>query len=421
MKKLFLMMLACLMLVPINTVHAASALLDPNDLLSPSVVVTDATTNRILFEKNGKEKHFPASTTKILTMLLALEKLDLNDTITMSRDAIMSVEEGSSHIGLEIGETMPVRDMLLGVGLRSANDGANGIAEKVAGSLEAFADMMNQRALELGCTDSHFVNAHGLHDEDHYTTAYDLCKIMAEVSKHKEFLDIMGTLETTVPATNKNDARDFYIQNRCMDPEDPRYYIPEIKAGKSGFTDEAGHTFVTYLEKGDMKICIALMDATWRNDIYDDLMKISEACLSTLKASKDFGFEIEVPNVKKGLFATGGETHLEKGFDAMIIDGALDRANLKLEATFEEDAKQKAVGDKVGTLNLVYEGEVLQSRNIILDKEVKTYFSIALHFLLNLLKWLAIILAILVVGVLIAREIYQRFIKKRHPKNRKQN
>ena len=140
-------------------------------------ILLEANTGVILYAKNIHEKLYPASTTKLMTCLLAAENSSMDEIVTFSRDAVFSIEQGSSNIGIDAGQAMPMEECLYGILVASANEVAAAVAEHVAGSREAFIDMMNEKAVELGCMDTHFVNPHGLFDEQHYTTAYDLALI----------------------------------------------------------------------------------------------------------------------------------------------------------------------------------------------------------------------------------------------------
>ena len=142
-----------------------------------SAILLEANTGVLLYAKNIDEKLYPASTTKLMTCLLAAENSTMDEMVTFSHDAVFSIEPGSSHIGIDENESMPMEECLYGILTGSANEVANAVAEHIAGSMEDFAKMMNEKAAELGCKNTHFVNAHGLHDENHYTSAYDLALI----------------------------------------------------------------------------------------------------------------------------------------------------------------------------------------------------------------------------------------------------
>ncbi|MEG1783132.1 MAG: serine hydrolase, partial [Oscillospiraceae bacterium] len=163
------------------------------DVKSETAVLMDAKTGQILYDKNMNVQMYPASTTKIMTGLLAVEKGNLTDVITMDKESIFSIGRGTSHIALDVGEQITLEQALYAVSIESANDAANGVAVLLGGSMDKFAQMMNDRAKELGAKNTHFVNAHGLHNKDHYTTAYDLALIAKEAIKYDNFNKIFST------------------------------------------------------------------------------------------------------------------------------------------------------------------------------------------------------------------------------------
>lgn len=212
-----------------------------------AAVVMDADTGAFLYSKNMDAKEYPASITKIMTCLVAIENGNLDDEITFS-EIVYDIEYASSHCGIKLGEKMTLRQALYALMLESANDAANGIAEYIAGSVNGFVDMMNARAAEIGCTNTHFVNPHGLHDDDHYTCAKDMALIAQEAFKNKTFRKIVGTVEYNIPPTNKTEETRYFVNHQKMMYQEDVYYEPCI-GGKTGFTEQAYNTLVTYAKK----------------------------------------------------------------------------------------------------------------------------------------------------------------------------
>lgn len=224
-----------------------------------AAVVMDADTGAFLYSKNMDAREYPASITKIMTALIAIENGNLNSRITFSENAVYNLEEGSSHAGIQVGEIMSMRRALYGLMLESANDIANGIAEEVAGSIQGFSDMMNAKASELGCVNTHFVNPHGLHNEDHYTCARDMALITQEAIKHPTFRKIAGTTDYTCPETNKVDEKRYWYNHNQMIQPEAEYYYEGCLGGKNGFTNDALNTLVTYAKKdGRTLICVEI-------------------------------------------------------------------------------------------------------------------------------------------------------------------
>lgn len=224
-----------------------------------AAVVMDADTGAFLYSKNMDGKEYPASITKIMTALVAIENADLNCKIKFSENAVYNLEEGSSHAGIQVGEILSMRRALYGLMLESANDVANGIAEKVGGSISGFADMMNAKAAELGCVNTHFTNPHGLQNEDHYTCARDMALITQAALKHPTFRKIAGTTTYTCPKTNKVADERYWYNHNQMIQKDAQYYYEGCFGGKTGFTSDALNTLVSYAERdGRTLICVEL-------------------------------------------------------------------------------------------------------------------------------------------------------------------
>ena len=224
-----------------------------------AAVVMDADTGAFLYSKNMDRKEYPASITKIMTALVAIENADLNCKIKFSENAVYNLEEGSSHAGIQVGEILSMRRALYGLMLESANDVANGIAEKVGGSISGFADMMNAKAAELGCVNTHFTNPHGLQNEDHYTCARDMALITQAALKHPTFRKIAGTTTYTCPKTNKVADERYWYNHNQMIQKDAQYYYEGCFGGKTGFTSDALNTLVSYAERdGRTLICVEL-------------------------------------------------------------------------------------------------------------------------------------------------------------------
>lgn len=253
-----------------------------------AAIVMELNTGTILYKKNMNEKHYPASITKIMTTLLCLENASLDDTVTFSYKAVHSIEYGSSHIGVVEGEQIRMEDCLYGIMLMSANEVCNGVAEHVAGSIDAFVDMMNAKAKELGCKHTHFANPNGLYLDDHYTTAYDMALIASAAMKNEEFRKITGTKTYTIPKTNLNDARPLYNKHNMLHPITYPYGYDYCIGGKTGYTDIARYTLVTFAKKGDMEIvCVVMKTAgppRYEPNEYTDTISLMNFALDNFSA-----------------------------------------------------------------------------------------------------------------------------------------
>ena len=257
-KKIFLLsfFILALLFSNLNIVYAADT--NAPELVSRAAILMDNKTNKILYDKNSNERMFPASTTKILTAILVLENCDLNEIITASYDAVMSIPEGYVTANIDGDEQLTVEQLLQLLLVHSANDAANVLAEYVGGSIESFVSMMNTKVNELGLTNTHFTNAYGLQDDNHYTTAYDLSVIMQYCLKNDDFRRIAGSTSCSIPATNKSDVRSYTSTNQLLVPSNPNYYS-YVTVGKTGFTTEAGECLVSCAYKNDLElICVVL-------------------------------------------------------------------------------------------------------------------------------------------------------------------
>ena len=227
---------------------------------SEAGLLIDIETGKILYDKNSTDIMYPASTTKIMTAILAIENCELDEIATVSKNAIALVPSGYTTAKLVAGEEMSIENLLYGLMLNSANEAANVIAEHISGSIEEFSKLMNEKAKELGCTHTHFVNANGMHNEDHYTSAEDLAKIAIYCMKNEEFRKIVSTVEYALPTTSLYTKNDRIMKNTNMliTPSSQYYYEYAIGV-KTGFTSQAGNCLVSYAEKdGRSLVCVTL-------------------------------------------------------------------------------------------------------------------------------------------------------------------
>ena len=225
---------------------------------SEGAVVIDAATGTVLYGKNQNTRYYPASITKLMTALLVLENCQLGDTVTFSRTATENLESGAVSLKLTEGDKLTVEQCLYGLLLKSANEVANGLAEKVSGSVSCFAGLMNQKAAALGCTGTHFVNPNGLNDSNHYTTPYDMALIARAAFQNDTLRKIDTTLSYKFPATKNAGERTITMGHKMMYSTDSRYY-PGIIGGKTGYTSKAGNTLVTGAEKNGVRLIAVVM------------------------------------------------------------------------------------------------------------------------------------------------------------------
>lgn len=253
-----------------------------------AATVMDMDSGTVLYSKNATSKQYPASTTKIMTTLLLVENCNLDDEITFS-EIVYDLEEGSSHLGIQAGEKMKLRDVAYGIMLASANDMANGVAEYMGGSLSGFADMMNAKAQELGCVNTHFSNPHGLFSEDHYTCAYDMALIARAAYSNPTFREIACTREYTIPKTNLVDEERSFRNHQKMMHSDEEYYRSYCTGGKTGFTSECLNTLVTYGEQDGRSLVSVILRVNGAGKAYEESADILEYGFDNFSTTKYVG------------------------------------------------------------------------------------------------------------------------------------
>ena len=299
---------------------------DELSLTAESAILMDATTGKILYEKNSRTKQYPASITKLMTILLALEHGSLEDEITFSHDAVFSIEPGSAHIAIQEGEILTLEQVLYGIMLRSANECANAAAEYVDGSLEKFAEHMTARAKELGCENTNFVNANGLFDENHYTTAYDMALIAQELLKNETYRSMMSNTYYVIPPTNKQpEERPLHGQHQMLNESSLYYY------------EYANYQTVKAFSAADLTQNVAITET------YKD----KTTTLDTIAAAPASDVYVTIP----------------KNATIENITKAVDCP--------ESASVPVAVGDKLGTVVLSMDGEALATVDLTAQKEVK--------------------------------------------------
>ncbi|MBC2579273.1 D-alanyl-D-alanine carboxypeptidase family protein [Clostridium sp. DJ247] len=256
MKRLIILILSFTLLF-LNIVSSTTYAKDnPPEVSADSVVLMDSKTGEILYEKNPDTAYPPASTTKLMTALLTLEKTNLDDTVTVGKNPPFV---DGSKIYLFEGENIKIRDLLYGLILASGNDCAEALAEYISGSMDNFAVEMNKRALELGAKNTNFVNPSGLYDANHNSSAKDLALIMRELSKNPEYTTIATTSSYKIPPTNKSAAeRPLWNENKLIQKTSSLYYSGCL-GGKTGYTVQSSHSYVATATRNNQQLIVALV------------------------------------------------------------------------------------------------------------------------------------------------------------------
>ncbi len=260
-KRFFIFSMCLLLFVSTFSGNSLAAVDWPTNVSvkAQGAILIDADTGTVLWGQNIHNEYFPASITKVMTALLVIENCSLDETVTFSHNAVFNVESGSSNAGINEGDKLSVKDCLYALLLKSANESANALAEHVAGSTEAFADMMNARAKELGCTNTHFANPSGLNNPEHYTSPYDMALIAKAAFNNPVFQEIDSTTYYKLPPNSINtEGLAIYPGHKMMRKSTP-YYYPGIVGGKTGYTTLAGNTLITCAEKNGMRLITVIL------------------------------------------------------------------------------------------------------------------------------------------------------------------
>ena len=266
------------------------------EITSDTGVLMDADSGILLYDKGGDELRYPASITKIMTLLLAVENSSLDDQVTFTETGVRDISWDSGNIGMQLGEVMSMEDCLYALFIQSANEVAAQIAEYVGGTEQNFIDMMNKRAAEIGCTNTHFTNASGLPDDDHYSTARDMALIMREALKNKTFCKIMKNPTYTIKPTNMNsESRRLHTHHPMFATESPYYYKGCI-GGKTGSTNAAGSTLVTVVKRKAGTYIAVTMKAQEQVYAVSDSAAMFDYAYNNFSKVKVDGGSVLVPN-----------------------------------------------------------------------------------------------------------------------------
>ncbi len=229
---------------------------EPN-VSAKGAILIEKNTGKILYRKNMNIKMFPASTTKILTAIIIIENCNLDEKVIVTKEPIALIPEGYSISYLQEGEELTIKQLLQMLLIHSANDAANVLAFHYSGSIENFAKKMNEKIKELNLENTHFTNPSGMHDDNHYTTAYDMALLMKYCIQNDTFKEITNTVSCTIPATNKSLERIFTNSNLLINPAYSNYYLPYVLYGKTGFTSQAQNCLVSVSKKDNLElICV---------------------------------------------------------------------------------------------------------------------------------------------------------------------
>lgn len=349
----------------------AAAAEDELDLYCTNAILIDANYNEVLYEKNAYDKAYPASMTKVMTALLTLEALEAgtiteSTMVTVSDYASRKDFPDESTANLKSGEQMNVKDLLYCLMLPSANDAAKALAEHLGGSVDGFAQMMNDRARALGCKNTNFVNPHGLHNDNHYTTAYDMALMFMAAMEHDLFLKIISTASYTAAPTNISKERFFFNTNGLISN---LYYSAHVYdkciGGKTGSTDQAGRCLVAAAEDGDKRMVSVIMgsgpmevNGNTRQGQFDESKRLLEYGFNNFRRVTISRPDEPVDKIAVTLSRDADEVMVKpQGSLTLTLPNSISEADIQSEITLFSDTVEAPVteGQVLGSMRLFYE------------------------------------------------------------------
>ena len=344
-----------------------------------AVVIYERNSGTMVYNWNADGKIYPASMVKLMTALVALDGTDISQKVTVSTSALRQVPAGALALGLVAGEELTLEQLLYCMMVASSNDAAVVIAHHLAGSQEAFVAKMNEKARELGCTGTNFSNVHGLHDEQTYTTARDVCRILLAGLDDPRFQAMFTTKKYTIPATNLHEERNIRSTNNMMMTTSRDYYDERVTGGRTGATDAAGRCIAITAEAGGMELVCVLMGAepTYSEDkqvvlrfgSFEEMAEILDRvfngyALYQLAAEGQIVTQLEVANGANHVAVQPERSVLT------VLPEDIDLYTLKWEFTADSLAAPLEAGQEAGAVQIWYEGVCVGQTNLITANSV---------------------------------------------------
>lgn len=346
---------------------------------SPACILMEASSGKILYEKNANQVRYPASTTKIMTAILALENCELTDVATVSHNAIYSIPPDYVMCNIKEGEELTIEQLLNVLLIPSANDAAIVIAEHISGSVSKFSDLMNEKAKEIGCKNTHFVNPNGIHNKNHVSTAYDLALIGKYAMKNDTFRRIVKKTQYTLPATNKysktdrtfKTTNDLLIKNTSNSKSN--YYYSDATGIKTGYTGKAGNCLVSSAKRDNMEVISVVLGANFTKDglsekFLDSITLLNYAfdnyAVQTLQEKDSILKEVEVRSATK---ETKNLKVLVKDDIETLVEKNANNETLTPEISIDKLKAPISSGSTVGTITYTIDGKTYSSELIAGD------------------------------------------------------
>lgn len=377
--KIYKITMIVMLLIVVLTYNTKVYADDELSVNAKAALIVETNTGKIIYEKDIYEQNYPASVTKILTAILTIENCELDDVVTVSQTAISHIPTGYVIAPLYIGEQITIKDLLYALMLKSANDAAYVLAEHVGGSVDGFSEMMNKKAEELGCKNTHFVNPNGIHNQNHYTTAYDMYLISNYAMKNETFKEVVSTYEYTLSPTNKHPLKDRIMKNtnNFVNPKNV-YYNKIINGIKTGTTKQAGNCLITDSSDNGLEFITVILGAQTANSKFSETKKMISFAYDNYALTKihDKGDIIQNIEVKKA-------TKKTKDLNLVISDDITAMANKKIkvdeiepEIELIDDIKAPIEqGQELGIIKYNVDGIEYKAKLLAeTEVELKTYY-----------------------------------------------
>ncbi len=367
----------------------------------PSCILIEANTGKILYEKNSDKISFPASTTKIMTAILTVENCSLDEIATVSHNAVYSIPYDYTHASLKEGEELTVEQLLYALMLPSANDAAIVLAEHISGSVEEFSNLMNKRAEELGCKNTHFVNPNGIHNKNHTSTAYDLALMGKFAMQNSTIRKIVSTKQFTLPTTNKYSKTDRIFNNtNDLLLSSSKYYYKGTTGVKTGYTGEAGNCIVASAKKNGFEVILVVLGgnstSNGQSERYLDCKTLFDYAfenysLTTINEKNSVLKQISVAGATK---ETQNLNVLVKDKIEVFANKNIDLSTLEPEITFNDNLRapisaNSTIGKITYTYNdYIYTSDLIAETQVIASGFLPILFRILLIFVVLYLLFL---------------------------------
>ena len=422
MKKRFFIVI--LLIVTLFNLYTTLSFADdtvPNSdfqIYSAGSVLMDASTGKVLLQKDMNLQLYPASTTKILTAIIAIEKLDLTSKLTASRSAIMAIPSGYSNAGIKVGESLNVNDLLEMFLIHSANEVGYIFAEEISGNIENFANLMNQKAKELGCINTHFTNPSGIHDINHYSTAYDMAIIARYCMKNETFRNIVNKKSCKFSATDLYpEERYFKNTNSLLDPSN-RYYYEYAIGIKTGFTTQAKNCLIAGAQKNGIELIAVMLGAeateNGQSGRYIDAKNLFDFGFENYEVKQFLqeGTKIAEIKIKNATKETQTLNLLAKTSLSATFESSFNISSLNPSIKIEENITAPIAKDKIlGKISYDIDGITYETDLIAENDVIKS----------NILETIIQILSAIIILILIAEFFSHTKKKKNNNKKIKYN